>query len=205
LDVIASSKNKSINLADIGAGSALFSKELIKRKLVDSVIAVDTGYHKEYFDEENQICYTRKGRYENSNYFLLTDVLEHIKDDYTFLSAIVNESPKGSTFVITVPAMQSLWSGHDVFLKHFRRYTRSELVDLVEKSGLEVKSARYTYTTVFPLAYLHRKFAGKKNSSQLKETSWVLGKILTLLLVPDRFVPWLPFGVSLFLVGERKL
>jgi hypothetical protein len=205
LDVIASSKNKSINLADIGAGSALFSKELIKRKLVDSVIAVDTGYHKDYFDEENQICYTRKGRYENSNYFLLTDVLEHIKDDYTFLSAIVNESPKGSTFVITVPAMQSLWSGHDVFLKHFRRYTRSELVDLVEKSGLEVKSARYTYTTVFPLAYLHRKFAGKKNSSQLKETSWVLGKILTLLLVPDRFVPWLPFGVSLFLVGERKL
>lgn len=196
--------NSPIHLADIGAGSALFSKQLIKEGLVDSVIAVDTGYPRDYFDEKEQITYARSSRYSESNFFLLTDVLEHIEEDKKFLCEIVSQASNGSTFIITVPALQCLWSGHDVYLKHYRRYSLEQLVHVVTSCGLEVDTVRYTYSTVFPLAFLQRKLAGQATSSQMKENSWFVGKILALLLIPDRFLPSLPFGVSLFLVAIKK-
>lgn len=201
--VFRNSLSSSIHLADIGAGSALFSKELIKNNIVDSAMAIDTGYQREYFNEEDQISYLRSAKYSDVNYFLLTDVLEHVEDDFKFLHQIVAEAIPGSVFIVTVPALQSLWSGHDVYLKHFRRYSRQELRGVVKKSGLDVVSVRYTYSTVFPFAYLQRKFAGRQTASQMKESSWLLSKLLTFLLIPDRFLTFLPFGVSLFLVAEK--
>jgi hypothetical protein len=97
----------------------------------------------------------------------------------------------------------SLWSGHDVFLKHFRRYNLLELKTLVEKSGLKIDSARYLYSTIFLIAYLHRKIFGGKTSSQMKEGGWLSGKILALLLFPDRWLTKVPFGVSLFLTAHK--
>ena len=35
--------------------------------------------------------------------------------------------PSGAHFLVTVPAFRFLWSGHDVFLEHKRRYTLAEI------------------------------------------------------------------------------
>ena len=50
---------KSISLVDIGAGSALFSKELLRRNIISSSVAVDTGYQSEHDDSLLQISYRR--------------------------------------------------------------------------------------------------------------------------------------------------
>jgi hypothetical protein len=191
--------DRTVRLVDIGAGSALFSKELVGRGIVDKVVAVDTGYEKA-LDVRDGIVYCRSTDYSSFTHFLLTDVLEHVERDEDFLADIVSQADRDSAFIITVPALMSLWSGHDVYLRHFRRYTKKQLRHLVEQSGLSVISVRYAYSTVFPIAYLQRKFASNDSqNSQLKENSFFVRLFMRILLFPDRWISFLPFGVSLFL------
>jgi 2-polyprenyl-3-methyl-5-hydroxy-6-metoxy-1,4-benzoquinol methylase len=193
-----------INLVDIGAGSALFSKELFRRGIVDKVVAVDTGYEK-VVEVREGIIYCRSTDYSGFTHFLLTDVLEHVEEDGEFLASIVSQADSDAAFIISVPALMSLWSGHDVYLRHFRRYTKKQLQHVVEKSGLSEISVRYTYSTVFPIAYIQRKFAGNSSqNSQLKENAFLVGLMMRILLLPDRWIRFLPFGVSLVLEARKK-
>ena len=195
--------DRIINLVDIGAGSALFSKELFRRGFVNKVVAVDTGYEKDLDVSEN-IIYCRATDFSGFTHFLLTDVLEHVKEDGKFLNEIVSGADRNSAFIITVPALMSLWSGHDLYLRHFRRYTKNELHRLVEDSGLQVTSIRYTYSTVFPIARLQRKLTSNNSqNSQLRENSFVVRLAMRILLLPDRWISFLPFGVSLFLEATK--
>ena len=43
------------------------------------------------------------------------DVLEHVADDLALLKEYVDKARPGTAFLITVPAFQFLWSGHDDF------------------------------------------------------------------------------------------
>jgi hypothetical protein len=196
----------SISLVDIGAGSALFSKELLKRKIISKSIAVDTGYQSEYDDPSVGISYRRSINYGGHTHFLLTDVLEHIDDDLAFLKDVVSKADSKSGFIITVPALKSLWSGHDLYLKHFRRYTKSNLHSLAENSGLEVISLRYTYSTLFPIAFIQRKLVRSKDaSSQMKDNNVFVSWLLKLLLIPDKWITFLPFGVSLYMEAIKNV
>ena len=192
------------SLVDIGAGSALFSKELLRLNLVSKVVAVDVGY-KAKRETRGGILYCRTSDYSGFTHFLLTDVLEHVEEDKEFLANIVSQADRDSAFIITVPALMSLWSGHDVYLRHFRRYTKNKLRQLVEESGLSVISVRYTYSTVFPIAYIQRKFAQKSSqNSQLKENTFLARLIMRIMLFPDRWISFLPFGVSLVLEARKN-
>jgi SAM-dependent methyltransferase len=62
--------------------------------------------------------------------FLLTDVLEHVRDDFELLSRWLAASRPGAVFLLTVPADRSLWSEHDRTHGHFRRYDRRRFVQL---------------------------------------------------------------------------
>lgn len=202
---IDGSRDRDNTLIDVGAGSALFSMELLRIGAISSAVAVDTGYQSDSTDEKFGLKYRRHSDYRGFSIYLLTDVLEHIENDFSFLEMIVTNAIPGSKFVITVPAHQSLWSQHDVFLKHFRRYNKKELVSLVSKSGIEILECRYTYTTLFFIAYLQRKFlSSKRNESQMRKHNAVIQGILKLLLIPDKFLGKLPFGVSLFVYGVKS-
>ena len=192
------------SLDDIGAGSALLTKELLRLNLVSKVDAVDVGYKAER-EIKSGISYCRTSDYSGFTHFLLTDVLEHVEEDEEFLADIVSQADRDSAFIITVPALMSLWSGHDVYLRHFRRYTKNELRQLVEESGLSVISVRYTYSTVFPIAYIQRTFAQKSSqNSQLKENTFLARLIMRIMLFPDRWISFLPFGVSLVLEARKN-
>jgi hypothetical protein len=51
------------------------------------------------------------------------DVIEHVEDDVGLVREYANKVAPGTRFITTVPAFMWLWSGHDVFLEYFRRYT----------------------------------------------------------------------------------
>jgi trans-aconitate methyltransferase len=53
---------------------------------------------------------------------LLMDVLEHVPDDFAFLSELMAASAPGTAFLVTVPANPSFWSTHDESNGHYRRY-----------------------------------------------------------------------------------
>ena len=66
--------------------------------------------------------------------------------------AYVDKVPSGSRFLMTVPAFQFLWSGHDDFLEHKRRYTLPQFETLARDAGLTVQRGAYYFGAVFPLA-----------------------------------------------------
>jgi hypothetical protein len=195
-------KNVDLNsslLIDIGAGSALFSKQLSLLHTGLRVIAVDVNYKTEIEMSTNTFEYVTEVPPGKGNVFLLNDVLEHIEDDFGFLSKIVQEAPKSSLFVITVPAMMSLWSSHDEFLKHFRRYHRAEVEQLCELSGLSGRKGQYLYGLFYPFAFFQRKLDLRPHSSKSKlvEASPIINTLIKRFSRADYLLSKaLPFGVS---------
>jgi hypothetical protein len=53
---------------------------------------------------------------------------------------------------MTVPAFRFLWSGHDEFLEHKRRYTLAQLETVARDAGLTVQQGAYYFGLVFPIA-----------------------------------------------------
>ncbi len=75
--------------------------------------------------------------------FVMTDVLEHVADDFAMLSELLGAASPGSYFLLTVPADESLWSEHDESFGHYRRYHRERLASLW--AGLPVDTLLLSY------------------------------------------------------------
>ena len=56
------------------------------------------------------------------------DVLEHIRDDYSALKEWKKVLNPNGIILISVPAFQHLWSHHDKFLGHYRRYNKKDFI-----------------------------------------------------------------------------
>lgn len=84
---------------------------------------------------------------ERDRYGLIValDVLEHLEEPAVAMDVLRGRFRSGGLFVATVPALQSLWTAHDDFNRHYRRYRLSELEALVRGCGLEVVESRYLF------------------------------------------------------------
>ena len=87
---------------------------------------------------------------------LFMDVLEHVDDDVGLLQSYVNKIPQGSRLLISVPAFNLLWSSHDVFLEHKRRYKLNQVEEVIREAGLTVVRGAYYFGAVFPIAAIMR-------------------------------------------------
>jgi hypothetical protein len=193
-------------LVDVGAGSALFSRELLRNSSNLRVVAVDTGYElPKMVDLENRIIYQQNGKDVRGDIYLFNDVLEHVSDDVEMLKAYVSSAPAKARFIISVPAFMSLLSGHDVFLKHFRRYKKAEINGVTEKSGLKVLKSHYIYIPLFPIAWVIRKLKfSQQISPQMKDHGAVMNKLILNILNLDFILSRvLPFGVSIVVLAEK--
>lgn len=101
------------------------------------------------------------------------DVLEHIDEDRAALDEWRRVlKPKGK-LLVTVPAFQSLWSGHDISLHHMRRYTTRNLSWDMKKSQFKADKLSYFYFFSFPLVAGFR-FINKALRRKMNEhTSYV--------------------------------
>jgi SAM-dependent methyltransferase len=78
------------------------------------------------------------------------DVLEHIEDDRAALTALRAALAPGGRLVLTVPAFGALWSHHDVYAGHFRRYRRADLLRAIaDAGGLRVERITYFNSLLF--------------------------------------------------------
>jgi len=51
---------------------------------------------------------------------------------------------------VTVPALPSLWSGHDVVNHHYRRYVRKTLLACFDSPGWQVERVSYFSSLLLP-------------------------------------------------------
>lgn len=142
------------SILDVGAGSGFFSRALLDQSDARAAWCVDISYPQDS-DEQvggKPIHFRRSVDQLDTDLMLLMDVLEHVDDDVGLLADYVAKVPSGANVLISVPAFRFLWSNHDVFLEHKRRYRLHEIETVAQKAGLEVVRGSYYFGAVFPIA-----------------------------------------------------
>ena len=195
------------SIIDVGAGSGFFSEAIAKRLPPKSVVCVDPFYPDEQLVDVGDLQFLRSATVEKistADIFLFMDVLEHVEDDSDLLNDYVKHAKEGALFVSTVPAFMNLWSSHDVFLEHFRRYTLAELEELMLSSGLELVHGRYLYGSLFPAAWILRRVIGKKEEkSDMRPVPSLLNFFLkTFLTIEHAVIANRIFGISAMVVAK---
>lgn len=149
---------------DVGAGSGVFSRQRLDWGIAERGVCVDPGYMEEWEECHNgrPLSFVRELDRVTQELILMMDVLEHVDDDLGLLKQYTETMPPAGRVLITVPAFQSLWSGHDVFLEHRRRYRLSEVEDLVRCAGLKVERSCYFFGLLFPVAAAIRLIARRR-------------------------------------------
>jgi 2-polyprenyl-3-methyl-5-hydroxy-6-metoxy-1,4-benzoquinol methylase len=145
-------------IMDVGAGSGFFSRYLLAHSPATEAWCVDTSYEREFdgLEAGKPIHFRRSVDSVDASLVLMMDVLEHVDDDVGLLRSSAGKVPNGCAFLVSVPAFQFLWSGHDVFLEHRRRYTLPGLERVLASAGLTVRHGAYYFGAVFPIAAASR-------------------------------------------------
>jgi SAM-dependent methyltransferase len=141
-------------ILDVGAGSGFFARHLLSSSAAEKAVCVDPGYADEHDEthEGKPICFRRTIGTSSADLVLMMDVLEHVEDDSGLLAQFMTLTPPGASLLITVPAFRWMWSEHDIFLGHRRRYTMREVEQLISRAGLVQLRSSYFFAFVFPLA-----------------------------------------------------
>lgn len=143
---------------------------------------------------------------ERYDLICLFDVLEHIEPDLETLVALRQRLKPGGRLLITVPAYAWLWSEHDAFLHHKRRYTAKSLHQVLAAADLRCLRMTYFNMLLAPMIMLARgvqALFGIKALAGTQLPSAGVNAVLRRLFAAE--VPLLahtnlPFGISLLAV-----
>lgn len=107
------------------------------------------------------------------------DVVEHIEDDHAALHQCTRLLKTGGMLFLTVPARPELWSAYDDISGHKRRYTKTTLTSLLNRSGYTIRYMSYVgFFQYLPHLIMKRfmlhKSGGKKTDvmSVLRQVVW---------------------------------
>ena len=151
-------KNQATTLLDVGSGDGFMADRLGLRASEVKITCWDINYDTQLLEQMGEaypsIQFTNQRPTDIYEMLMLLDVLEHVEDDLLFLTELVhNNLAEGGQALICVPAWPFLFSEHDAYLKHFRRYTPKMARTLVEASGLKIlKSGGLFHSLLLPRA-----------------------------------------------------
>jgi 2-polyprenyl-3-methyl-5-hydroxy-6-metoxy-1,4-benzoquinol methylase len=205
----------SVRVLDVGCGSGLMIKVLEK---YGDVYGLDASEQCLEFCRKLGGANLCRGElpdlvpYLPNSFALITalDVIEHIDNDIGSLDKIFELLEAEGLLLLTVPALNFMWTRFDEVNNHKRRYSKNELHRKLVGAGFVVESISYYNSLLFPLAFVGRmytKFFGSKSTSEVDPpmpvVNWVFTKIFGLeryYLRRFRF----PIGLSLIAVARRS-
>jgi SAM-dependent methyltransferase len=199
-------------ILDVGAGSGFFARVLLRDTAAQSAVCVDPGYADErselYFDK--RLVFSRTIPVAEADLVLLMDVLEHVDDDVGLLRDVGSRTGPEARFIVSVPAFSWLWSGHDEFLGHRRRYTHEGLRRVLAAAGLRPLAGFYMFAAIFPAVAAQRlwqrvrRSAGPPTSDLRRHRGWS-NALLTRLCIAESAIARhnRAFGLTAFAVAEK--
>ena len=198
-------------ILDIGAGSGYFSRVLLEKTSAARATCVDIGYSQDGDGICNgkPIAFRRAIEKSGADLVLAMDVMEHVPNETTLMLPYIRSVAPGTRFIISVPAFDFLWSSHDVFLEHYRRYTLKSLEDTVRRCGLAIDRSHYYFGAVFPIAaalrLLDRGASQGEPKSQLRRHGMLTNGVLSALCALERPVMDYNrlFGLTVFAVCHK--
>jgi SAM-dependent methyltransferase len=180
-----------LRVLDVGCGDGFICRELSRRADVQFVDGVDVNLTKQEVDalrrKDDKVVYYNAYRdlpLGSYNLVLLMDVLEHVQEDNGFLAEIVDRYlAKDGLLIITVPAFPFLYSRHDAYLAHYRRYGRKQLVRLIMDSNLSCIRSGYLFLSLLPIRMaevLWERITHGERERSRGVGGWSSGTLLTL-------------------------
>jgi len=210
-------RSKKDSALDIGFGTGSNANLLKEHSL--RVFGLDPAYEAiEFSKKRNPGTTVFHGSFPEYNfgrkYDLVTlfDVLEHIKDDAGAVKQLEKLMNKNGVALITVPALTSLWTEHDVLLHHYRRYTKEGLKNLISNNtGLTIEKISYfnsfLFFPIFIFRSLRRVFNLGEGSSDFFTVPAVFNKLFYgIFSLESHLLKFLnlPVGVSLVCVVKKS-
>lgn len=212
-------------IADVGCGDVFFLENLSRKLENKKLLAIDTAFTNEIITllkerhHQSEIHFFQNifeaaDKKEKADLIFLMDVIEHIEDDRGFLNELIaSDFVNDKCFlVITVPAYQYLFSSHDVWLGHYRRYNLKLLQDTVDNKNIEILEKGYFFKTLVVFRLLQKIFERKNSNKGTDVSNWKGGKIKTYLYKSILWLDYIVFnklfrlkkfpGLSCFLIAK---
>ena len=150
--------------------------------------------------------------YEDEAFELTTalDVIEHLDDDVAGLKEMYRVTKHDGYSLVFVPAFMWLWGVQDDISNHRIRYTKSQIVDRLQRAGFEIERATYANLTFFAPILAGRtimKITGIKPASENNINVSALNGVFGKLFSAERFLLSklnFPFGVSIVVVARKR-
>jgi SAM-dependent methyltransferase len=158
-------------ILDVGGGNGYVAKAIADDGR--SVALLEPGYEGCLNAVDRDIPIVIQGTLENLKCLELGvdaasafDVIEHIQDDAAFVDGVFRILASKGIFLLTVPALQTLWSPVDVEAGHFRRYNRSSIVGLFDRNDWEILFNGYFFTYLtMPILFFRRLNRTRRNQA----------------------------------------
>lgn len=209
------SKQKNPKIADIGCGTGK-NVEVFSR--IGTAWGVDPSKDAIAFCKKRKLKHLKLGTIEKTGFtdgsldiVTILDVLEHIDNEDAAITELKRILKKDGMLVLTVPAFTFLWSQWDVVLHHKRRYTTTQISDLLEKHGFQIQTLSYMYPWLVLPAYLVRFFKSKNSDEQYASDFQLSHPIVNQLIgIVTDIEQWLmryihfPIGTSIICVAFKK-
>ncbi len=189
----------SVRVLDCGAGDGYVALKLRDQLPSESsIVCWDKSYDlARVASLEPRIRFVREAPNERFDVVLLLDVLEHVKDDAHFAADACRRFAKpGATVLVSVPAWQQLFSAHDRFLGHFRRYSPKSARAVLEKAGLEIVRSGGLFHSLVLLRLgivAAERWRGEQEQNGVAawRSPWPLHRMIKLGLAADTRLSWL--------------
>lgn len=167
----------------------LLETEIKKRFLV--MDACQSGFKEEVFDM-----------------VIMSDVLEHLKDDERSLTEAYRVLKRNGYLIINVPAFPFLFGPMDIYERHFRRYTKSSLIRFLKNNFKIVKMSYWMFFMFIPasLMKLFKKMMLRKSKSDFIPLPKYLNKFLLFIARLENYFMRkinLPIGTTIFLIVQK--
>ena len=147
---LAGARTRDVRILDVGCGAGLFFDALERFGHVEGVesdpIAVEqSGRWRSRIHLGQLDTYTPSAPFD---VILALDVIEHVLNPHLMLQQAAKFLVRDGRMLITTPAFNWLWTSHDRLNHHVKRYTASEMRDLLRKAGLEPIDTRYLFQSL---------------------------------------------------------
>ena len=208
-------KNSSGYILDVGCADGESDKELLTESS-HIPVGIDISIHCLNFLKQEKFLVagmsaTHLG-FKNDIFIsiIASDVLEHIENQTSAIAEFRRVLKKDGIIICFVPASNSLWSPHDVIVKHYRRYTEKELVSLFQNNGFKILLSGYwNFILFFPYILLTKilRITHRDNDSIVSISNKLTNTILKYILYLENMLILhnihLPVGISCFIVAKK--
>ncbi len=154
-----------------------------------------------------------KMRFSSNNFDMIiaSDVVEHVEDEDKIAREFNRVLSPGGALLVFVPAFKFLWTEGDDDSSHFKRYTKSDLKDVLERNRFSIERISYWNFGLFcpfcGMKMMKKLGPGIKKYPLHKMNAAVNSLALSLLTAENWVLQQkinFPWGISVFAIARKK-